>query len=169
MDPDACLNKYYVTRRGLWFWDQASSPLSASMFFCLKYLRADEVSPWMMSVFRIESPYWRAQVMVWLLGAHRVLTGGLRQPSWFSLDDDPRIDWEWSHCLTGDYSGLHGAGEIHDFIPAENRRRALEVTKNYFSEAMFLEWLNSISEHPSLEAELAAKPYWFYELYGTDA
>jgi hypothetical protein len=168
LDVAMCLNKYYVGRRGLWFWGDASRPLSASMFFCLKYLQKVEIKPWMSSVLRIDDRYWRAQVMIWLLGAHKILSGSMRQPSEFLLSDHPSIHWEWSHCLSGNYTGIHdGKVEYVEFIPAENRHVALEVTTAYFTEPVFLEWLKSFSADPALEAELADKPYQFFKLYAS--
>jgi hypothetical protein len=167
LDPEICLNRYFVARRGLWFWDRASGALSASLFLHLKYLELQELEPWLDSVLAIDEPHWRAQVMIWLLGAHRLLTGAVRQPSGFSPDDYPQIDWEWSHCLQGDYSGLNGGdGSQVDFIPEANRLAALEAVKAHFTETVCLDWLASFAADPALEAELAATPYWFFDLYG---
>ncbi len=168
LDVGMCLNKSYFKPTGLWWWDQASEKLSASLFFCLKYLRPAQIGPWMDSVLGISSPYWRAQVMIWLLGAHGVLTGAVKQPSEFSYDDYPRIDWAVSYCLSGEYTGIYdGSGERAEFIPLANRLAALESVTSYFSEDVFLEWLETITQQPSLVAELADAHYSFYSLYGT--
>ncbi|MBV9220115.1 MAG: hypothetical protein JOY94_11920 [Methylobacteriaceae bacterium] len=166
LDANVCLNRHFVTRVGLWFWDQASGPLSASMFLCLKYLLPQQVKPWLDSVLAIDEPHWRAQVMIWFLGAHGMLSGAVRQPSQFAVSDYPAIDWDWSHCLTGNYSGDHRGNVAKvEFISEANRRSAIEAVKGHFSEPVFLDWLQSFATDPSLEAELAETPYWFYDLY----
>jgi hypothetical protein len=168
LDVEVCLDRYFIPRLGLWCWSDANGPLSASMFLCLKYLRADEVGTWLRSVLAIREPRWRAQVMSWLLGAHAVLTGAVRQPSKFDQSGYPRIDWDWSHCLSGDYyNGDTGECRRLDFIPEANREAALLCVKEHFDEAAFLDWLVSFETIPSVEAELAATPFWFFELYGS--
>ena len=54
----------------VWGWWDASGDFAASMFFCLKYLPASLVETWLRSVLEITSPHWRAQVVVWMVGAH---------------------------------------------------------------------------------------------------
>lgn len=167
LDVEVCLDRYFIPRLGLWRWGDANGPLSASMFLCLKYLRADEVGTWLRSVLAIREPRWRAQIMSWLLGAHAVLTGAVRQPSKFDRAGYPRIDWDWSHCLSGDYPSETGECRRLDFIPQANREAALLCVKEHFDEAAFLDWLASFETIPSVGAELAATPFWFFELYGS--
>lgn len=167
LDVEICLNRSFASRAGLWFWDQASGALSASMFLCLKYLLPREVKPWLESLLAIDKSHWRAQVLIWLLGANRMLTGAIRQPSQFAPSDYPSIDWAWSHCLKGNYSGDYRGNVAQvDFIPDANRRAAIEAVKGHFTEAVFLDWLQSFTTDPSLEAELADTPFWFFDLYG---
>jgi hypothetical protein len=162
---EACLDRHYL--RPPWTGTRANGALSASMFLCLKYLDAQDVQPWLGSVLAIADPFWRAQVMLWLIGAHEMLTGVVRQPSRFTHNDYPGIDWEWSHCLNGNYSGIHDgeAGRI-DFIPEANRLTALETVRAHFTEAACMDWLASFATDTSLEQALAAAPYWFFDLYG---
>jgi hypothetical protein len=166
-DAITCLNKRYVAFQDRWFWDEPGAKLSASLFFCLKYLDVEQIEAWIASLLAIPSPYWRAQIMVWLLGAHGVLSGRIAQPSELSRDDYPRIAWAWSHCLSGDYSGVDGGEDkLLEFIPAANRRAALQCVTSHFTETVFLDWLASIAAEPSLEAELGTTPDLFWNLYG---
>lgn len=167
IDVRVCLNKCFVQSIGLWYWGNASGSLSASLFFCLKYLRSDELQTWFESVFHISSPVWRAQVMVWLLGAHSVLTGTVKSPSRFPTRDSPQIEWDECHVLTGYYLDDHSPsrGEPVEFIPPANRQTALDIVTAYFTDDVFLEWLESISSVPSLEAEVADLIFWFRDLY----
>ena len=167
LDVEICLNRYFIPRLGLWGWGDANGPLSASMFLCLKYLRADEVVTWLRSVLAIREPRWRAQIMSWLLGAHAVLVGDVRQPSKFDQPEGPRIDWDLSHCLSGDYhNGKTGESRRLDFIPEANREAALHCIKEHFDEDTFLAWMTSFETITSVKAELAATPFWFFDLYG---
>ena len=36
------------------------------------------VSRWFKSVLEIKSPHWRAQLIVWIVGAHKILTSEIR-------------------------------------------------------------------------------------------
>lgn len=167
IDTQACLDKYHLDSADRWFWEKPSGKLSASLFFGLKYLRPDEVGPWMRSVLAINSAPWLAQTMAWLVGAHGVLCGRVRQPAEFPEACTPDIGWEWSHCLTGNYTGDHSAsGATCEFIPAQNRDRAVEAVRSFVTEAVFLAWLESISTDEDLEREVADIPFRFYELYG---
>jgi hypothetical protein len=166
LDAQTCLNKYYVERRGVWFWDRPSGPLSASMFFCLKYLRHSEIKPWMDSALRIRAPRWRAQIFVWLIGAHGILTGAIAQPSDLSFEDYPGVDWDWSHILSGHYlGGLDRSGPPLEFVSESNRQAALDCVNRHFTQDVFVEWQGSVATDPSLEAEVAHTYDWFQELY----
>jgi len=65
----------------VWCWWDASGDFSSTVFFCLKYLPSELVSNWFLSVLKISSPHWRAQVVVWLVGAHDLLQGRVKWPS----------------------------------------------------------------------------------------
>ena len=151
----------------VWGWWDASGDLSSSMFFCLKYLPESAVEPWLRSVLDIPSPHWRAQVMVWLVGAHELLNGAVRWPSEFSLKAHPDIGWEWSHCLRSEMAAADesGATPAATFIPHGSRTAAQHVVRSYFGDDAFLDWLECISAVPYLQAELAAIPSTFEMLY----
>lgn len=151
----------------VWVWWDASGDFAASMFFCLKYLPESSVEPWLRSVFDIPSPHWRAQVIVWFVGAHGILNNVIRWPSEFSMDARPYIGWEWSHCLKVEMAAADdsGAPPVPTFIPEAARTSALNVVQSYFSENRYLEWLECISTVPYLESELAEIPSTFEMLY----
>ena len=89
--PGTLLKREYNPDAGTWFWYDASGDLSASMFFRLKYLPAEAVCPWLRSVFSIPCPHWRAQILVWFVGAHDILSGGKPDPSHFDPEDWPSL------------------------------------------------------------------------------
>lgn len=161
-----CLNKSYMPGAGRWLWDEASGKLSASMFFCLKYLDADAVEPWFKSILDIRSTHWRAQLLVWLVGAHGLLTGAIQQPAQLGEDKWPTIEWNWSHCLTGNYTGsFTGQEPISEFLPAANRRRLLHVVHQSVAAGVIPEWVDAFARYPDLVGELLNLPERCVELY----
>lgn len=151
----------------IWCWWDASGDFSASAFFCAKYLTPDEIEPWLKSMLAIKSAHWNAQAIVWLLGAHGMLTGKQSQASEFKFEDRPSVDWEWSHVLEGNYSGIHDASVPMpiDFLPTENREIILRVLNENLTQELFFEWLDAIKKFDYLESELAELPSRFAEIY----
>lgn len=151
---------------GIWGWFDASGDFSASMFFCLKYLPAADVRDWMLSVLKIPSPHWRAQVMVWCVGAHDMLSGKVQCASQLDVSDRPSLAWEASHLLTGSFATDSGDRlEIAEFLPVGNRLEALNAVASYMSEDKYLDWICSFAEFDCLENELAELPDRFRELF----
>ena len=95
-----CLNKSRGVD-GTFGWYDADGLLSASLFFCLKYLPCDQVRAWLESVLAIPNAYWRAQVIVWLIGAHPLLIGAIDQPSQLPETGPCKIGWDASYSLGG--------------------------------------------------------------------
>ena len=151
----------------VWVWWDASGDFTASMFICLKYLPESSIESWLCSVLDIPSPHWRAQVIVWLVGAYGILTNTVQWPSEFSMEARPYIGWESSYCLKAKMAAADGSGAapVATFIPEASRTAVLTVVKSYFSDNRFLEWLDCISTVPYLEAELAEIPSTFETLY----
>lgn len=163
LDPHLGLNRSFLSKPGLWFWNSANGPLSASLFLCLKYLRPEQIGPWLRSAFAIEDPRWRALVMSWLLGAHPVLGGTVRQPDKFEKLY-PDIQWEWSHSLNGRYPEVDDGVPIA-FIPAPNLDAAMEAVRNHFTEAVVMDWVESLAQDLTVAAETDAMPLWFLQAY----
>lgn len=168
MDPDCwtgseiavgrILHRSNNNPRQVWCWWDASGDFSASLFFCMKYLPEPLIRGWLKSVLDITSPHWRAQMMVWLIGAHEILSGRVNWPSEFLVEARPSICWDGSHCLKPVAPAL---------IRESVRAQVLERVRSYFTEDVFLEWLTSIARIPYLEAELAELPSTFEQLYVT--
>ena len=153
--------------RHVWMWWDASGDLSASLFFCLKYLPETSIAPWLRSVLVIPSPYWRAQIMVWLVGAYDILNGGVDWPSQFPEDAYPSVAWEWSHCLKPELAATDTSGALpSNALLAEGARaQALQTLRSYFTDDIYRDWCASISTVPELEAELGDIPKTFAPLY----
>lgn len=150
----------------VWRWWDASGDLSASLLLCAKYLPATQVGGWFRSVLAIESPHWRAQMIVWLIGAHALLTGLQRAPSELDPEAYPAITWGWSHCLRP--STTTEAGEISpivDWLPQPARTQLLDEVRACFTDDVFVAWLESIGRVDYLQRELADLPSTFERLY----
>jgi len=151
----------------VWCWWDASGDFSSSMFLCLKYLPEELVGNWLRSVLAVQSPHWRAQVLVWLVGAHDILGGAIHWPSQFSENAYPAISWDWSHCLAPGLAenDSSGAAITHALLADGVRSEVLELIRLHFTEEVFLDWLGSISTVPYLESELGQIPTTFEDLY----
>jgi hypothetical protein len=165
IDVEACLNPPYLGHPLRWSY--ASGKLSVSMFFCLKYLAPDAIAPWMNSVLSIPNVHWRAELITFFVGAHGLLDGRIRQIPFLEETEWPKIKWDMSHCLKGNYTGDYsGNAAICDFLPKENRRAAIDAVRSAVTEPVFLEWLKSIARDEKLDFELGDLPFQFWELYG---
>ncbi len=151
----------------VWIWWDASGDLASSMFFCLKYLPEPLVLPWLRSVLAITSPHWRAQIMVWMVGAKDLLDGSLKWPSQLPEGARPSVAWEWSHCLKPELAAAddNGVLPVGALIPEGSRLQALQLFQEFFNGGVYSEWLTSISAVPYLETELAEIPSIFETLY----
>lgn len=164
---NSMLKRWNNTPAQLWFWGDASGDLSASLFLCLKYLPDTLVESWLHSVLAIPSPHWRAQIIVWLVGADDLLHGKVKWPEEFALDASPSIAWDWSHCIrlqltTWDKSG----GPVVDALVSKGKcGAALAVFRAYFDEDVYTEWAASISTVSYLHDEVEHVLQRFKSLY----
>jgi hypothetical protein len=151
----------------VWCWWDASGDFSASMYLCLKYLPPPLVENWFASVLAIQSPHWRAQLIVWLVGSHEMLTGQLRWPSEWAVDAYPSVNWDWSHCLRPYVASSDdsGAPAVEFFLPTAARETVLAAVRRHFTDDVYLGWLESIASVPSVETELATIPSTFEGMY----
>jgi hypothetical protein len=150
-----------------WYFDETNPVISASIFFCLKYLPPDQIAGWFASATDIKCPYWRAQIMTWLLGAKPFLEGGVTQPSEFN-ELSPDIEWEWSHTLSGYYDGLLPPGKILDskgrivptgrpavpFVPEQNRLAFVDECNRILTAGERKLWVKQVKGVPVLEHEM---------------
>jgi hypothetical protein len=140
---------------------------SSLMFFALKNLTPSEIADWVPSVFRIACPHWRAQLMLWLIGAHGMLAGAIKQPSEFGSTKHDHLDpsWEWSHIFKGDYFGRDRLERQVDFIPAVNLDAFTRAIRETITEALFFEWLDCFEQHAHLKDNLFELPERFADIY----
>jgi hypothetical protein len=151
----------------VWCWWDASGDFTSSMFFCLKYLPENLIGAWFDSVLAIPSPHWRAQVLVWMLGASDILTGEKRWPSEFVIGQTPSVGWAWSHCLSAELldEGRSRQDPHARFISETASAQVLERVRLYFTPDRYLDWLTSFDQAPYVRDELANLPRDFEALY----
>lgn len=133
-----------------WYFDRPSPALSASMFFCLKYLAPEQIAGWAISIFAIRCSYWRAQIITWLLGAKPFLEGLVSQPEQFDKLT-PEIEWASSHYLKGDDE--RGRGTI-PFVPHANIQAFRAIFKDALRSAERKLWVAQVTSVPPLQREM---------------
>jgi len=166
VDVVKCLGKW-TGPSGIAGWFDAGNLLSASLFFCTKYLAPSEVETWFRSVIAIADGHWQVQIMTWLVGAHPILIGEIQQPG--DLPTAPfGVEWNWSHILDGNYSGNHQPPVHHiPFLPAENCAAIVEIARGMEVEG-FLEDFLTDPKMNTVASEVAGMPERFLQLYRTD-
>jgi hypothetical protein len=161
-----CFNKWRGPT-GISGWFEAEGLFSASLFFCMKYLRRELVASWFESVIAIPNKFWRAQIITWLTGAHAILSDEIGQPGDFPENGTYSVGWEWSHVLKGNYSGSFDPPiPSTPFLPAENRMTILEIARS-METAQFFEELLTDPELDDVSSETAELKERFEILYGS--
>lgn len=100
LDAVKCLSKL-TGPSGVAGWYRAGNLLSASLFFCAKYLAACDVEHWFRSAVGIPNRYLQVQIITWLTGAHPILTGEIEHPAEFPETWAIDVVWDWSHVVRG--------------------------------------------------------------------
>jgi len=150
-----------------WYRNVASPSISATLFLCLKYLHPDQIGGWVESVFRIDCPYWRGQLMIWLLGAKPFFEGKISQPKQFE-DLEPEITWEYSHCLSGEFppdmelvlppgfddSTRQTRNYMTPFVSDANRAAFNDACHRALPDATREDWCAQVAAVPLLEREM---------------
>lgn len=161
-----CLNKYRRVN-GTVGWYDADGLISASSFFCLKYLPSNQIRSWLESVVSIPNIYWGAEFIVWLIGAHPLLSGTIDQPRQLPEIGPCDVGWDASYSLGGNYTGnFEPPIHLTPFIPDANKASALESIRNFDLTELLLEWQTNPSVQ-ELAAETAGLPERFIEAYGS--
>lgn len=147
-----------------WHAGGSSSPISASLFFCLKYLNENEVGPWFESVVAIEDPYFRASLAVWLLGALDLLES--EEPSPRELEkSNPQVNWHNSFMLESAYETRvlpdyvrEPLYDLRDFLPRENCAALVREVRRLLTPEVIIAWAEEFSEDALLYESLYNVP-----------
>ncbi|MGJ0508798.1 MAG: hypothetical protein ACR652_17055 [Methylocystis sp.] len=144
-----------------WGWERPAGDLSASMFFCLKYLPPAKIDPWLRSALEIEDSCWRAQLVAWFVSARGVLDGTIRQPADLPHDDERPLFWTDSNLISVDVIDGDGA----PFLPVARRLAARAALAAYFDDISFTDWAGGVLGDGELAAALGELPWRFRELF----
>ena len=146
-------------------WNKVDETLSASLFFCWKYLPTEEIETWVESLFAISGAWWRAELLLWLVSAHPFVTGEKTQPSQLGKEQ-PDLTWDCSSLLDGSYDGGYPAHSIVPFLDEENRAAMQNALQKHVNQKLFFDWLDSFASTRDVESALG--DFWplrFAELY----
>ena len=149
----------------LWDFYKTNELFSASIFLCWKYLRIDEIETWFRSVLQIESVYWRAQLLMWLLGAHSFFSGEVTQPAQLKRRK-PNLSWEDSeNLLDGFYEDHPRRAEPDVFLQIESIEALASAVAKHLSPELFFAWLDSFAKCHGLQGELLEMPEQFFDTF----
>ena len=132
-----------VAASGYLLYNHVSGDLSASLFFCSKYLDVENFDNWLETVLRIDCPHWRAQLIVWFPAAEAVFAGKIEQPA--GLGEHSSIAWGHSHVLDGHYTGRYEDENTIPFLSERCRAKKYEVLKSRLSQVDLEAWLDSVA------------------------
>ncbi|MFG5381383.1 hypothetical protein [Yoonia sp. R2-816] len=135
---------------GIWGWANVSGDLAASLIVCLRKVSDEDLDAWVGSIFSIECPYWRAQLLTWYVGAQPLLSGKARFPSQFD-DWTPKIGWSWSHVIGGTQGNIIVAKSLFPTGRVEAFRSAFEGN---LANAKLKVWKDEILEIEALRSEV---------------
>lgn len=135
-----------------WNCGASDGNLSAMMFFCLKYLKPEEIVSWVKSLFSIQDIYWKGALSVWLLGAYDLLQESIVIPSMIEKAI-PDITWDYSSVLGSRYGSIDAEHSSHedfndnkDFLLAENTKIFLEEVRKQMSPELLIKWAEQFSQ-----------------------
>lgn len=132
----------------IWGWANVSGDLAASLIVCLRKVSDEDLEDWVNSIFSIECPYWRAQLLAWYVGAQPLLSGKARFPNHFD-NWTPKIGWSWSHAIGGTQEqkivakSLFPAGRVEAFKCAFEDNLSDVNLKDWKSQILDVEALRS--------------------------
>ena len=136
----------------IWGWANVSGDLGASMALCLRLIEPEDIMGWVQSIFAIDCPYWRAQVLTWYIGAKPLLDGKVQFPSQFDRWT-PQIGWNWSHGIDGRYDQARVATS---FISGANIAEFKATSEAALATADLNVWIEEILSIEALRSEVGS-------------
>lgn len=121
------------------YWEkgaECSAPLSASMYFCLALLDASQIDVWVRSIMNIGGPYWRANILAWLVGAHDAYA---KNRHYFVIPESsyPRIAW-FGDQLVNEQEFVSGA-KVDAFFESIKAHLSLDILLDWTAEICAVE------------------------------
>jgi len=140
-----------------WGWANVSGDLAASFVVCLRLVGDEELQGWVDSIFSIDCPYWRAQLLTWHVGARPLLNGLVQFPNQFDEwtanrnNKNPSIDWNGSHVVGRMQGDTIVAKAIFPHGRVPRFKSAFEA---HLANADLSKWKEEILDIPALRSEV---------------
>lgn len=138
---------------GIWGWADVSGDLAASLVLCLRLIQKQDIEEWVESIFAIDCPYWRTQLLTWHVGARLLLNDKITFPERFDELTSPRISWSWSHAIGGKQGGTIVASSL---FPPGNLAQFKASFEAALRRINLAEWQGGILEVEALRNEVGA-------------
>ncbi len=140
-----------------WGWANVSGDLAASLVVCLRLVDDEELAGWVDSIFLIDCPYWRAQLLTWHVGARPLLSEQIHFPNqfdaWTANDNNknPSIGWDGSHVVRE----IQGSKSLAESIFPNGRvARFRGIFEAHLQNADLSKWKEEILKVPALRSEV---------------
>jgi hypothetical protein len=149
------LNDQGITRG--WECTLTRSEVSASLFFCLKYLRVEEITSWVKSLVAINDPFWQAHLLIWLVG----FDDFVKQPPGTERrikKASPSIRWHYDFLS-------EPASNERNFLPGVNIKTFLDNVRREISAETLFRWIDSFSRQPALQGTLWTIPDTYFDKF----
>jgi len=135
----------------------ACAEVSISLFFCLKYLRPEEIACWVKSLVAIDDPFWQAHLLVWLIGFNDYIK--LPSTTWQRLKKAaPNISWGHEFLIEPPTDEL-------DFLPEVNVQAFLDKVRQEINSETLFRWIDSFSYWPELKETLCNIPDIYFDKF----
>jgi hypothetical protein len=149
------LNDWGIPRG--WGCTKTRSEVSVSLFFCLKYLRPEEIVGWVKSLAAISDSFWQAHLLVWLVGFNDFIN--LPPTTWQRLKKAaPNISWGYEFLIDP-------AGDERDFLPEANVCMFLDKVRQEINAETMFRWIDSFSHQPALQEMLWTIPDIYFDKF----
>jgi len=140
-----------------WNFQKTSAEVSISLFFCLKYLRPEEIASWVKSLVAINDPYWQAHLLVWLVGFNDFIN--LPSTTWQRLKKAaPNISWGYA-------DPIEPASDKRDFLPEVNVQAFPDKVRQEINTETLFRWIDSFSHQPALQETLWNIPDIYFDKF----
>jgi hypothetical protein len=140
-----------------WNFRKTRAEVSISLFFCLKYLRPEEIAGWVKSLAAINDPFWQAHLLVWLVGFNDFIN--LPPTTWQRLKKAaPNISWGYAYPI-------EPATDKRDFLPEVNVQMFLDKVRQEINSETLFRWIDSFSHRPALKETLWDIPDIYFDKF----
>ncbi len=140
-----------------WNCRETNPEVSVSMFFCMKYLRPEEITSWVKSLVGINDPFWRAHLLVWLVGFDDFMK---KSPATKQRIKKALPVIRWQH----DFLTEPASNEI-DFLPEANVRAFFDNVRQEIDSEVLFHWIDSFSQRPALQDTLWDVPDIYFDKF----